>query len=70
MPPEEIIDATGQPLTHDDHHASHEHVHSASCSHNHHRLDPFVRSEKKTGRNDTCVCGSNIKYKKCCGKPQ
>jgi len=25
-------------------------------------------SEKKTGRNDPCPCGSSKKYKKCCGK--
>lgn len=24
---------------------------------------------KKIGRNDPCYCGSNIKYKKCCGRP-
>ena len=28
---------------------------------------PFVRSEKKVGRNDPCMCGSGKKYKKCCG---
>ena len=22
----------------------------------------------KVGRNDKCPCGSNVKYKKCCGK--
>lgn len=25
-------------------------------------------AEKKVGRNDPCPCGSNKKYKKCCGK--
>ena len=29
---------------------------------------PFVRSEKKVGRNDPCPCGSGKKYKNCCGK--
>ena len=29
---------------------------------------PIVRSGPKTGRNDPCPCGSNLKYKKCCGK--
>jgi len=29
---------------------------------------PFVREEKKVGRNDPCPCGSGKKYKKCCGK--
>jgi hypothetical protein len=28
----------------------------------------FVRSEVKVGRNDPCSCGSEKKYKKCCGK--
>ena len=27
-----------------------------------------VRSEK-TGRNEPCPCGSNLKYKRCCGNP-
>ncbi len=26
-----------------------------------------VISNKKTGRNDPCICGSGKKYKKCCG---
>jgi preprotein translocase subunit SecA len=29
---------------------------------------PIRRTEKKTGRNDPCPCGSGNKYKKCCGK--
>lgn len=29
---------------------------------------PLVRAEPKVGRNDPCPCGSNKKYKKCCGK--
>ena len=29
---------------------------------------PFIRSEKKVGRNDPCPCGSGKKYKHCCGK--
>jgi preprotein translocase subunit SecA len=29
---------------------------------------PFKRDESKVGRNDPCPCGSNKKYKKCCGK--
>lgn len=28
----------------------------------------FIRNEKKIGRNEYCKCGSNKKYKKCCGK--
>ncbi len=27
---------------------------------------PFVRKERKVGRNDPCPCGSGKKYKKCC----
>lgn len=27
-----------------------------------------IRKESKVGRNDPCTCGSNKKYKKCCGK--
>lgn len=26
-----------------------------------------IRTEKKIGRNDPCICGSGKKYKKCCG---
>ena len=26
-----------------------------------------TKSEPKIGRNDPCKCGSNKKYKKCCG---
>ena len=29
---------------------------------------PFIRDQKKVGRNDPCPCGSGKKYKKCCGK--
>ena len=29
---------------------------------------PFTRDYPKVGRNDPCPCGSNKKYKKCCGK--
>lgn len=28
---------------------------------------PSVRAAPKTGRNDPCPCGSNKKFKKCCG---
>jgi hypothetical protein len=27
---------------------------------------PFLRTEKKVGRNDSCPCGSGKKFKKCC----
>jgi len=29
--------------------------------------NPFVRKDKKVGRNDPCPCGSGKKFKKCCG---
>ncbi|MCC8102887.1 MAG: DnaJ domain-containing protein [Clostridiales bacterium] len=29
---------------------------------------PYVRPEKKIGRNDPCPCGSGRKYKQCCGR--
>ncbi len=32
------------------------------------RKKPQVNKEKKTGRNEPCICGSGKKYKKCCGK--
>jgi tetratricopeptide (TPR) repeat protein len=28
--------------------------------------EPFIREDKKIGRNDPCPCGSGKKYKKCC----
>jgi len=27
---------------------------------------PYEREGKKTGRNESCPCGSGKKYKKCC----
>jgi len=27
-----------------------------------------IIAEKKPGRNEPCICGSGLKYKKCCGK--
>jgi uncharacterized protein YchJ len=47
------------------------HVHGPNCNHGHHHhhdLKPFVRATEKIGRNDPCSCGSNQKFKKCCGK--
>jgi len=32
------------------------------------KQQPRKRTDKKTGRNDPCPCGSGKKYKKCCGK--
>lgn len=45
------------------------HVHGPGCSHHHHEPQaPVVRQGDKIGRNDPCSCGSEKKYKKCCGK--
>ncbi|WP_094751708.1 preprotein translocase subunit SecA [Psychromonas sp. CD1] len=33
-----------------------------------HGQDPFVRAERKVGRNEHCPCGSGKKYKQCHGK--
>ena len=30
--------------------------------------EPIVRDGEKIGRNASCPCGSDIKFKKCCGK--
>lgn len=30
--------------------------------------EPYVRTERKVGRNEMCPCGPNLKYKHCCGK--
>jgi preprotein translocase subunit SecA len=31
---------------------------------------PFVRQERKVGRNEPCPCGSGKKFKQCCGKEE
>jgi uncharacterized protein YecA (UPF0149 family) len=48
----------------------HVHVHGPNCNHGHHHeiLKPIVRETPKIGRNDLCTCGSEKKFKKCCGK--
>lgn len=45
------------------------HVHGPNCNHHHHHeaLKPILRAAPKVGRNDPCICGSEKKYKKCCG---
>ncbi|MGB1801095.1 MAG: SEC-C metal-binding domain-containing protein [Gammaproteobacteria bacterium] len=30
--------------------------------------EPVTRATDKIGRNDPCYCGSNRKFKKCCGR--
>lgn len=47
------------------------HVHGPNCNHGHHHheaLKPLTRETPKLGRNDPCHCGSQKKFKKCCGK--
>ena len=46
------------------------HVHGPNCNHGHHheQIKPIVRQSPKVGRNDPCSCGSQKKFKKCCGK--
>ena len=44
-----------------------EHVHGPGCSHGHALLKPITRDVPKVGRNDVCPCGSQKKFKKCCG---
>ncbi|PIP91452.1 MAG: preprotein translocase subunit SecA [Bdellovibrionales bacterium CG12_big_fil_rev_8_21_14_0_65_38_15] len=43
------------------------HVHGPHCNHGH-SLEPIKRETPKLGRNDPCHCGSEKKFKKCCGK--
>ena len=31
-------------------------------------VEPFVRQDRKVGRNEPCPCGSGKKYKACCGR--
>ncbi len=46
------------------------HVHGPNCNHghSHEALKPLMRTAPKIGRNDPCLCGSQKKYKKCCGQ--
>lgn len=46
-----------------------EHVHGPNCNHGHQAdlLRPITRQAPKVGRNDPCPCGSQKKFKKCCG---
>jgi len=30
------------------------------------KIQPIEREEPKIGRNDLCLCGSGLKFKKCC----
>ena len=44
------------------------HVHGPDCNHAQEKLMPITRLGLKVGRNDPCSCGSQKKFKKCCGK--
>jgi SEC-C motif-containing protein len=33
-----------------------------------HGQPPYVREQRRTGRNEACPCGSGKKFKKCCGR--
>jgi uncharacterized protein YecA (UPF0149 family) len=50
------------------------HIHGPNCNHGHDNshghgpLKPMTRIAPKIGRNDPCSCGSEKKFKKCCGK--
>ena len=46
------------------------HVHGPNCNHghSHNHLKPITREAPKVGRNDPCICGSQKKFKKCCGQ--
>jgi len=44
-----------------------EHVHGPGCHHDH-APKSAIRHTPKVGRNDPCPCGSQKKFKKCCGK--
>lgn len=47
---------------------SHTHAEGESHDHHHHpKPQTIIREEAKIGRNDPCPCGSEKKYKKCCG---
>ncbi|QDK41066.1 zinc chelation protein SecC [Bacteriovorax stolpii] len=50
------------------HDHGHVHIHGPHCNHHHHEpLKPIMRDQPKVGRNDPCTCGSQKKFKKCCG---
>lgn len=64
--------STKEVKTHTEESSEHDHghhVHGPNCNHGHHHetLKPIVRDAPKVGRNDPCICGSQKKYKKCCG---
>lgn len=44
--------------------------HCEEIIHNTQPRTPYVRKDNKVGRNDPCLCGSGLKFKKCHGKKQ
>lgn len=44
-----------------------DHCELHGCTEHHHQNEPFRREMPRIGRNDPCPCGSEKKYKKCCG---
>ncbi|MCA9777767.1 MAG: SEC-C domain-containing protein [Candidatus Eremiobacteraeota bacterium] len=49
-----------------DQHHHHDHGDGCGCGHDHNERT-VKRDGPKIGRNDKCPCGSDKKYKKCCG---
>jgi SEC-C motif domain protein len=47
---------------------AHTHKEGEDHHHQHEKVQTVVRDQPKVGRNDPCTCGSQKKYKKCCGE--
>lgn len=62
----EAIEAPHAPENVQYHHADYEEALGSEDGEAEHK--PFVRADKKPGRNDPCPCGSGKKYKQCHGK--
>jgi preprotein translocase subunit SecA len=62
----EAIEAPHAPENVQYHHADYEEALASEDGEAEHK--PFVRADKKPGRNDPCPCGSGKKYKQCHGK--
>ncbi len=62
----EAVEAPHAPENVQYHHADYEEALAAEDGEAEHK--PFVRANKKPGRNDPCPCGSGKKYKQCHGK--
>ncbi len=62
----EAVEAPHAPENVQYHHADYEEALATEDGEAEHK--PFVRADKKPGRNDPCPCGSGKKYKQCHGK--